>query len=190
MLSYSDITTGKVIVHNGEPCKVLSHLVFRMQATKPVNQTKLKGLKTGKVVEYSFHVSEKAEEAVLEKKPITYIYASKGEYWFHETGKPSARFSLSEDFIGTSAQYLKPKNEYQAVVFDDSIMGVEIPVKLQLRVTEAPPAVRGNTAQGATKVITLETGTTVTAPLFINTGDIVEVNTETGQYVGRIEKAA
>ncbi len=189
MLSYSDITTGKVIVYDGEPYKVLSHHVFRMQATKPVNQTKLKSVKSGKVVEYSFHQNEKAEEAQLETQPLVYIYASKGEYWFHESGNPSKRFSLSGDLIGPAAKYLRPKDEYEALVFEEEIIGVAVPIKLKLRVTDAPPAVRGNTAQGATKVVTLETGATVTAPLFINTGDVVEVNTETEQYVGRVEKA-
>jgi len=189
MLSYSDVTTGKVIVHNGEPYKVLSHLVFRMQATKPVNQTKLKSLKNGKVIEYSFHVSDKVEEAQLEDTSIVFIYVNKGDYWFHESGKPSARFSLPASLIGTPAKFLKPKQEYAALIFNDEIIGVSVPVKVQLTVTEAPPAVRGNTAQGATKVVTLETGATVNTPLFVNTGDVVEVNTETGEYAGRVGKA-
>lgn len=189
MLDYNSVTTGKLIVFNGEPHKVLSHLVFRMQMAKPVNQTKLKSLKTGKVLEYSFHANDKVEEAVLEKKPIVFIYVSKGEYWFHMAGDPRTRFPLSVDLIGPSARFLKPKDAYEAVLFSEEIIGVEVPVKMALKVTEAPPAVRGNTAQGATKVIMLETGATVTAPLFISTGDTVEVNTETGLYVGRAEKA-
>lgn len=188
MLSYSEITTGKVIVYNNEPYKVLSHHVFRMQQRKPVNATKLKGIKSGKMVEYSFHQNENVEEAVLEKQPIVYIYESKGEYWFHEEGNPGNRFALSPDLVGDKAKFLRTKDTYEALVFDEEIIGVEVPIKMQLRVTEAAPAVKGNTAQGATKIVTLETGATVTAPLFINTGDVVEVNTETGEYVGRAEK--
>ncbi len=188
MLNYNEITTGKVIVYNNEPYKVLSHHVFRMQQRKPVNATKMKGLKTGKVVEYSFHQNENVEEAALEKRPIIYIYESKGEYWFHEAGNPGKRFALSPELIAGKEQYLKPKDEYQAVLFDDKIIGVEVPVKMTFVVKEAAPAVRGNTAQGATKSIVLETGATVVAPLFINTGDVVEINTETGSYVGRVEK--
>jgi elongation factor P len=189
MLSYSEVTTGKVIVFNSEPCKVLSHHVFRMQMRKPVNQTKLKGLKTGKMYENSFHQTENVEEALLEKKPIVYIYESKGERWFHEAGNPGKRFTLSEDLIGSAVKFLKPKDEYQALVFDEEIIGIDLPIKMQLRVTDAVPAVKGNTATGATKIVTLETGATVATPLFINTGDIVEVNTETGDYVSRMEKA-
>lgn len=189
MLTYNEITTGKVIVYNNEPCKVLSHHVFRMQQRKPVNATKLKGIKTGKMIEYSFHQNENVEEAALEKKTVVYIYASKGEYWFHAAGNPGARFALSADMLAAKEKFLRPKDEYQALVFEEEIIDIEIPVKMVLRVTEAAPAVRGNTAQGATKLITLETGATVTAPLFINEGDLVEINTETGQYVGRVEKS-
>ena len=177
------------MVYNGEPCKVLSHHVFRMQQRKPVNQTKMKGLKSGKMYEYSFHQTENVEEAELENKPIVYIYESKGEYWFHEAGNPAKRFTLSPELIGPAINFLKVKGEYAAIIFEEEIIGIEIPVKMQLKVTEAAPAVKGNTAQGATKLVVVETGATITTPLFINEGDIIEVNTETGAYAARVEKA-
>ena len=177
------------MVYNDEPCKVLSHHVFRMQQRKPVNQTKMKGLKSGKVYEYSFHQTENVQEAELENKPIIFIYEAKGEYWFHEAGNPAKRFALSADLIGPGVNFLKVKGEYQAVIFEEEIIGVEIPVKMQLKVTEAAPAVKGNTAQGATKTVVVETGATITTPLFINEGDVIEVNTETGEYTARVEKA-
>jgi elongation factor P len=189
MLNYNQITTGTVIVFNDEPHKVLSHRVFRVQSSKPQNVTKLKSLVSGKVVDQSFHQSDKVEEAELDKKPIVFIYAGKDEYMFHEAGDPSKRFPLSEELIGPGVAFLKPNSEYQAVLFDEDIIGVEIPIKMQLRVKEAPPAVKGNTAQGATKTVELETGATVNTPLFVNTGDLIEVNTETGEYASRIEKA-
>jgi elongation factor P len=160
-----------------------------MQQRKPVNQTKMKGLKSGKMYEYSFHQTENVQEAELENKPIVYIYESKGEYWFHEAGNPSKRFTLPAPVIGPAISFLKVKGEYQSVIFEEEIIGVEIPVKMQLKVTEAAPAVKGNTAQGATKLVVVETGATITTPLFINEGDIIEVNTETGEYAGRIEKS-
>jgi len=189
MLDYNEITTGKTIIFNDEPCKVLSHKVFRMQQRKPVNATKLKGLKTGKVIEYSFHQNEKADEADLEKQTVVFIYESKGEFMFHKANDPSKRFPLEKDTIGPGVQFLKQKAEYEALSFNDEIIGVEIPIKMQLKVVEAPPAVKGNTATGATKIVVLETGATVNCPLFINEGDVIEVNTETGQYTSRAEKA-
>ncbi len=189
MLQYNEITTGKVIVFNDEPCKVLSHKVFRMQQRKPVNATKLKGLKTGKAIEYSFHQNDKADEADLEKKGVVFIYESKGEYMFHEAGNPSKRFPLTTDVIGDAVKFLKQQEEYEALLFNDEIISIVIPIKMNLKVTEAAPAVKGNTATGATKTVVVETGATVTCPLFINTGDVIEVNTETGAYASRVEKA-
>ena len=160
-----------------------------MQMRKPVNATKLKGLKTGKMIEYSFHQNENAEEAQLDKKTIVYIYESKGEFWFNEKANSSKRFTLSEERIGPGLKFLKQKGEYEALVFDDEVIGVEIPVKVQLLVAEAVPAVKGNTAQNATKTVVVETGATITTPLFVNEGDVIEINTETGEYVARVEKA-
>ena len=154
-----------------------------------MNQTKMKGLKSGKMYEYSFHQTENVAEAELEKKPLVYIYEAKGEYWFHEAGKPGNRLALSADLIGSAVSFLKMKSEYDAVVFEDEIIGIDVPIKMQLKVTESAPAVKGNTAQGATKTVVVETGATITTPLFINEGDIIEINTETGLYTGRAEKA-
>ncbi len=188
-LEYNDITTGKIIVFNDEPCRVLSHYVFRVQKRKPVNQTKLKGLRSGKFYEHSFHQSESVHEAELEKKPLVYIFENKGEYMFHEVGNPGLRFPISADCIGDAVKFLKQRGEYEALVFNNEIIGLSIPIKMQLKVTEAASAVRGNTAQGATKTVVVETGATVTTPLFVNLGDVIEVNTETGEYSGRVEKA-
>ena len=96
MLDYNEITGGKIITFENEPYEVLSHHVFRKQQRKPVNQTKLRNLKSGKVVEHSFHMSESVYEADMVKKPVTYIYKEKSNYWFHEAGNPSKRFTLSE----------------------------------------------------------------------------------------------
>lgn len=189
MLSYNEIVTGKVIVFNDEPYKVLSHKVFRMQKSKPQNVTKLKNLKNGKVVENSFHQSDKAEEADIQKENVVFIFNNKGDYMFHKAGDPSARFPLSGELIDSGVAFLKQNETYEMVTFEDEPIGLLIPIKMTLAVTEAPPAVRGNTAQGATKVVTLETGATVNCPLFVNEGDLIEVNTETGEYASRIEKA-
>ena len=90
--------------------------------------------------------------------------------------------------IGTSADFLKPNSELTAILFNDKIINIELPVKMDFRVTEAPPAVRGNTAQGGVKQIKIETGATISAPLFINEGDIIRVNTQTGEYTERVDK--
>ncbi len=173
---------------DGEPYEVLSSHVFRKQQRKPVNQTKLKHLISGKVTERSFHQSETAEEADLPLRSYTYLYENKGQYWFCEAGNPRSRFSLSEDAVGPQGKFLKQNTDVEAMLFNDKIIGFKMPIKAELRVKTAPPAVKGNTVQGGTKQVTLENGIIVNAPLFIEEGDIVRVNTETGEYVDRVEK--
>jgi elongation factor P len=189
ILSYNEILTKKVIVYNDEPCVVVSHHVFRKQQRKPVNIVKLKGLVSGRAYENTFHVSETAQEADMDKKPVTFIYESKGEYWFHEHGKPSERFTLASDIIGEGAKFIRPKSDLDAVLYDDKIIGINIPIKVELKVTEAAEAVKGNTSSGATKAVVVETGATVYVPMFINEGDVVSINTETGEYTERVSKS-
>jgi len=189
VLSYNEILPKKVIIYSDEPYLVISSHVFRKQKRKPVNVTKLKNLKNGRVAENSFHQNETAEEAELEKKAITFIYESKGEYWFHESKDKSKRFTLSEDIMGSAAKFIKANSEVDALLFEDEIISVNIPIKVELKVKEAAPAVKGNTSSGATKEVILETGATIQAPLFINAGDIISINTENETYVERMEKA-
>jgi elongation factor P len=185
MLGYNEILPKKVILLEGEPYEVLDAHVFRKQQRKPVNQTKLRHLISGKVTEQSFHVSEKVEEADLSTRTIKYLYENRGEYWFNDPNNPKDRFELDADLIGTPGRFLIPNAEVEALVFNEKIISIRVPIKVTLKVKDAPPAVRGNTAQGGTKSITLETGATVNAPLFINEGDTVIVNTQTGEYVER-----
>jgi len=191
VLSYNEILTKKVIIFDGEPFLVVSHHVFRKQQRKPVNVTKLKSLVSGRVVENTFHVNETAEEADLEKRSIVFIFfnAGKGEYMFHTVGNPGDRFPLSTDTVGDAGKWLKEKSELEALVFNDEVIGIKIPIKVELVVTEASEAVKGNTSSNATKEVTVETGASLQVPQFINQGDIISINTETGQYSERVEKA-
>ncbi len=186
MLEYNQITIGKFIIYNGEPWEVLASHVFRKQQRKPVNATKLRSLITGRITEYSFHQSEKAEEAEIEYKDIKFIYTQRDEYWFHEDDDPSKRFSLNEEQIGYGAKFLKKDAVAKAMVFDNNIIGIKMPIKVELKVVEAPPSMRGNTAQGGNKVVKVETGATINTPLFVNESDTIVVNTENGEYVSRV----
>jgi elongation factor P len=189
VLSYNEITLKKVILWDDEPFIVLSSHVFRKQKRKPVNVTKLKSLISGRVVEETFHASDTIEEADMSSRPVEYIYEAKGEYWFNTPGKPAERFSLTLDVVGDEIRFLKPKTVIDALVFDDRIISVKIPVKVELKVKEAAPAVKGNTSSGALKDAILETGAKIMVPLFINEGDVIRVNTESGEYTERAEKA-
>lgn len=186
MLDYSEVTVHKYIIFENEPWEVLDAHVFRKQQRKPVNAVKLRNLISGRITETTFHVSDKVEEADIDKKEVKYLYTTKGEFWFCDAKDPSQRFKLPEEMIGSPAKFLKPNIIVDAMLFDEKIIGLKMPIKMELKVTEAHDATRGNTAQGATKAVVLETGAEVQVPMFIKEGDIVRVNTETGLYTERV----
>jgi len=188
MLQYNEIKEKKIIELNGEPYEVLSSKVFRKQQRKPVNQTKLKNLITGKVIEESFHQSEKAEEAELETRELKYLYNNKGQYWFSAPENASQRFFVAEEMIPPGFRFIKENEKVSAIEWKNGIIGFKLPVKVSLRVVEAPPSLRGDTATGGDKKIILETGAVITVPLFISEGEMIEVNTETASYAGRAQK--
>lgn len=188
MLAYNEINVRKSIILDGEPYEVLSAHVFRKQQRKPVNQTKLRHLMTGKVLEHSFAQSDVVEEVELATKKYKYLYGHRGEFWFCEENDPSKRFQLPTEFISEKVGFMKPNMIVDVVYFGDKIVTVRVPIKVDLKVTEAPPGIKGDTASGGGKVVTLETGATVTAPLFIKVGDVLRINTETGEYVERAEQ--
>ncbi len=186
MLEYNEIVERKYVVLEGQPYEVLSSHVFRKQQRKPVNAVKLKNLITGKVAERSFHVSEKVEEADMNARDIKYLYTNKGEFWFCEIDDPAKRFKLEESIMGPQSKFIKVNSIIPALIFDEKIIGLKFPIKMDLKVIEAHPAVKGDTAKGGNKQIVLETGATISAPMFIKEGDIVRINTETGEYTDRL----
>ena len=190
MLEYNEVVERKYIVLDGAPYEVITSHVFRKQQRKPVNATKLKNLISGKVTEYSFHVSEKVEEAEIDEREIKYLYANegKGEYWFCLPTDPSKRFSFTEDQIGHQIKLIKPNTIMSQLMWGDKTTGFKFPPMVELKVTEAPPNIKGDSATGGNKVITVETGANINAPLFINEGDVIRINTETGEYRERVGK--
>jgi len=186
ILEYNEITEGKYIVLDGNPYEVITSHVFRKQQRKPVNATKLKNLMTGKVTEYSFHQSEKMEEAEIDSREVKYLYNSRGEYWFCETNDPSKRFKVTEQEAGPQIRFMKSNTVIDQLLFDERPMGFKYPITVELKVTEAPPSIKGDTATGGNKVVTLETGATINAPLFVNEGDVIKINTESSEYKERV----
>ena len=189
VLSYNEILKGSVINYNNEPYEVLSAHIFRMQQRKPVNQTKLRQLVGGKVVEISFHQNETVPEAYVGKMQAQYLYTNKGASWFAEEGNPKNRFSFPEEVVYDKVQWLMPNSVVDVLTYEEKPMTIKIPVKVELVVKDAPPAVKGNTVSGGTKLVELATGAKINVPLFINTGDIIRINTDTGTYTERVNKA-
>lgn len=203
MLSYNELKPGIYIIFNGEPYRVEAFEFLRMQQRKPVAKTKIKNLITGKILDRNFQQSDSFEEAEIERTKSHFLYSSRGEFWFSEIDnptnkerrlhkKPQNRFSLKIDIIGEAEKFLKPDLEIIALKFfasggKDEIIGIELPVKVDYKVVEAPPAIKGDTAQGGTKVVVIETGAKISVPLFINEGDMIRVNTITGEYAERVK---
>ncbi|MBP6884765.1 MAG: hypothetical protein KBC17_02980 [Candidatus Pacebacteria bacterium] len=189
-LEYNEIRTGKIIIHNDEPCEVLDNHVARTQQRKPQNAVKLRSLKSGRAYNEVFHVSDSADEAELEKREVKFLFTNKGEFWFADPKDPSNRFMLPEKLLGDKIKFLKPNELVSALVWtnddeEEETIGVMLPVKVTFTVKEAPPSIKGNTANGGGKIVTLENGTNINAPFFVETGDKIIVNTETGEYVER-----
>lgn len=189
-LDYSDIRPKKTIMYNAEPHEVLEYHVARTQQRKPQNQVKLRNLINGKVIPATFHAADTVEEADISRKPAVFIYEAKGEYWFHFEGDAKNRFKMDTNLIADSAKWLKPNFVVDTLIWtneddDEVIIGVRVPIKVTLMVREAPPGIKGDTSSGGGKLVTLETGATVTTPLFISAGDLVIINTDTGEYVER-----
>lgn len=185
MLNYNEIKRGKVIVINDEPYKVLTSNISKKNRNKPHNQTKIKSIASGKTLEKTFHASDKVDEAVLERKEIKYLYIKNTEVWFCIADNPKERFFLELSEVENQIQFLKQNDIVTGLYFNDELIDLSIPPKVALKVKEAPEAVKGNTATGATKKIVLENGLEIQAPLFVETGDIVFVNTENKEYSER-----
>lgn len=188
IIDYNEITPRKCIVLKGEPYEVMSSHVAQKQKRRPTNQTKLKHLITGRVVEETFQQSDRVEEADIESKELTYLYTGKGESWFCDPKKPSDRFALKTEILDKKEGFLKANTIVTAMFFDEKVIGIRLPIKVELLVKEAPPAVRGNTVSGGSNTVTLETGATILVPMFIHEGDLIRINTETGTYAERVDK--
>jgi len=187
MLTYYELRKGTKFIYQGQPYEVLEFRQMKKAQDVVVAQTKIKNLITGQVLEKNFHQKDVFEEAEIEKVKVRFIYSKKGKFYFCLAENPSKRFELSEEQIGEGVKFLKPDLILDGLEFEGKIINVSLPIKVQLKVIEAPPGIKGGRSQPGTKQVTVETGTKVNVPLFIEEGDIIEVNTETKEYVKRVE---
>ena len=188
MLTHTDLRPGTRFILDGQPFEVLEAMAMKMAQRRPVIQTKIKNLLTGNVFERNFQQGDVFDEAEMIKIGVKYLYNNKGSYFFCEEKDPSKRFSLMESQIGSGARFLKPNEVIDGIMFDEKIINVSVPIKAQLKVKQSPPGLKGDRAQGGTKSVILDGGAEVNVPLFIEEGDVVEINTDLGQYVRRVEK--
>lgn len=186
--AYNELHPGVYFIYEGSPYVVMSSQPLRMQQRKPVFQTKMRNVLNGKIIEHNFMPSDVLEEANIQKRDVKFLYSHRGEFWFADVNDASKRFKIEEDVIGAAARFLKPNISVAAIEYNGKIITIELPVKMDFKVIEAPPSIRGNTAQGGVKQVRVETGTMINVPLFINEGEMIRVNTQTGEYVERASK--
>ncbi|MFZ3054489.1 MAG: elongation factor P [Minisyncoccales bacterium] len=186
MSSYSELTRGKIIVINDQPYEIVEALSTFKGRGHSYLQMKLRNLINGNVISKSAQPRDSFDEAEVEEQEAKFIYGSKGKYTFSDN--KNKRFELSEEQVGDKVKFLKANQEVKTMLFNDKIINVIVPIKVQLKVTEVPPGVKGDRAQSGNKVVTLETGAKIDAPLFVNEDDVIEINTESGEYVRRVNE--
>jgi len=185
MLSLSDIKTGKNIMLHDEPYVVLHHEHSKTGRAGAVLRTKLKSLKTGTTLEKTFQGADKVDEAEISKSEAQFLYRDGDDYYFMDTASYD-QFFLPQEVLKETTNYLVEETLVAILNFNEEPINIELPIKMELRVVEAPPGIKGDTATSGSKIIKLETGMEVSAPLFIKEDDVVLINTQTGQYVSRV----
>ncbi len=184
-LGVNDLRPKTYFIYEDQPYMVLETHHLKMQQRRPVVQTRMRNLLNGKVLERNLAQSDFFEEADVTRKEVKFLYNHRDEFWFADPKNPQDRFKLTAELIGDQAKFLKPNTILEALNWNDQVITVTLPIKMQFRVVEAPPGIKGDTAQGGTKTVVLDSGANINAPLFVNEGDEIIVNTETGQYVER-----
>ncbi len=176
---------GTVILYNGEPFQVIWSNRMRTAQRKPVMQTKLRNVITGKILEYSFKFGEKIEAADVAREKATFLYADAGGTHFMSS-ETFEQIDFAKEVTAEQVPFLTEGLEVSVLKFNGNPVSVELPIKVKYKVTDSPPGVRGDSGGSVTKKITLETGLVVDAPLFIKEGETILVDTRTGEYVERV----
>lgn len=182
----NEIKVGLVVNYENEPYIVLTANFVRMQQRKPVMQTKMKHLITGKVLEYSFKPGDRVEEADLTRSKVNFLYKDGDQLNFMDNSS-FEQFTLPATIVGDSVGFLKDGQEVDVLYYNDKPINIELPKKVDLKIIETEPGVKGDTAQGSVmKKAKLETGANINVPLFVKEGDIIRINTERGEYTERV----
>jgi elongation factor P len=186
LIDTSDFRNGMSIELDGEIFTIVEFQHVKPGKGGAFVRTKLKNVRTGATTDKTFRAGEKMEQAILERKPMSYLYSSDGEHFFMDM-ESYDQISLPSGVLGDGARYLKENTEVQMLMHKERIIGADVPFFMELAVTDTDPGIRGDTASGGSKPATLETGAVVNVPLFVNIGDRVKVDTRNNQYLERVK---
>lgn len=189
MLTINDLKSKLLVMIDGAPYQVLEVKHLHMGRGGSSVQTKIRNLTTGQTFNRNFKPADAFVEADVEKRELVFLYAHRDEYVFSAQDKPAERFTLGAEQVGQAGQWLKALTPVSALFLDGKLVNITVAIKMDFKVIEAPPGLRGDTVSGVTKTVVIETGTKIQTPLFVNEGDTIRVNTETGEYAERVEKA-
>ena len=185
-IGFGDLRRGIAIELDGQPYQVLEYTRVKMQQRAPVIRLKLRNLRDGKVIERAFQsYTNVFALADVQYRPVQYLYTDGQLYYFMDT-EEFEQHSLAKEQLEDNVFYLKEGMELELLFYEGTPLNVVLPITVELKVMQTPPGIKGDTAQGGTKPATLETGLTVQVPLFVSSGDVIKVDTRTGQYVERV----
>lgn len=185
MLDVHKIKVGSKIELQGEPYTVLKAVFSKIGRQGAVLRTRLQNLKSGSVSEKTFRDSDKLSEPELTKKKAQYLYQEDNQYYFMNQ-EDYDQFSLNKSALGNLTNFLIEGCDVEVIYHNEEPINLDLPIKLNFKVIEAPPSIKGNTADGGSKKIKIETGYTLNVPLFIKKGDTIKINTQDGNYVERV----
>lgn len=186
MISTAEFKNGSKLEIDGEP-----FIIIEFQHVKPGKggafvRTKLKSLRSGNVIDRTYRSGEKVETPNLEEKTMQYLYETGNEYHFMDV-ETYEQIPLTAGQLGDSKNWLKENMEIKVLYHNENPIGVEVPMFVELKVTHTEPGVKGDTASGGTKPATLETGAVVKVPLYMEEGEVIRIDTRTGEYIERVK---
>ena len=185
MIDAGELRKGAAIELDGEIYQILEYQHVKMQQRQPVVKLKLRGVRSGNFTERNFQSGDKVATVFLEHRPVQYLY-SDGDLYYFMDNESYEQIILTSAQIGEGINYLKEGLILEILTCKGNAVTIDLPTSVELRITETEPGFKGDRATAGTKAAKLETGVTIQVPLFINTGDIIRVNTRTGGY---LEKA-
>jgi elongation factor P len=187
MYDTSDIRKNLKIVLDGSPYAVVDHQFVKPGKGQAFTRTKLKNMITGAVLERTFKSGEKLEKADMEERQMQYLYPEGEQYVFMDTTTYN-QINLSKDVLGDTPDYLQDGMMVDVLFWSDRPIGVTPPIFVELEVVETEPGFKGDTTSNVGKPATLSSGKVVQVPLFVNQGDMLKIDTRTGEYVERVKK--
>ncbi len=184
MISTNEFHNGITIEMNGEIFTILEFQHVKPGKGAAFVRSKLKNLRSGSIIEHTFRAGEKIGKAHLERKEMEYLYRDEDFFYLMDL-ETYEQITLDEEKLGSGIKYLKENDRLQILMHGDEVVGVDLPVTVILTVADTEPGLKGDTASGATKPATMETGLVVQVPLFVNPGDLIKIDTRSGNYIER-----